>query len=148
MRPQHITEEDFKVMVNRVRRDAQGNGERGHGTRVTNHSVGDPSPKPIYASKWDANFASKLEMEQKAGLIKAWVYERHTFKMAHRQYHRSDFLIWHLDNSIEIAQVKGYHKNLRAAMKGLKWAAQLNPWFVWTVKRWTGGEWRSELVEV
>ena len=43
MRHQFISEEQFKVIEQRVRRDAKGNGERGHGIRVTNHSVGDPA---------------------------------------------------------------------------------------------------------
>ena len=101
-----------------------------------------------YRSKWEAAYASKLELEKQAKVIKDYIYEMHTFKLAHRQYHRCDFLIWHLDGSIEIAQVKGYHKNLRAGIKGLKWAAQLNPWFTWTLKTWTGTGWDSHYVEV
>lgn len=102
-----------------------------------------------YKSKWEAIYANKLELEKKAGLIKGYAYEMHTFKLAHRQYHRSDFLVWHLDGSVELAQVKGkWHKNIRAGIKGLKWAAQLNPWFTWTIKRWTGTGWDSNYVEV
>lgn len=108
-------------------------------------TVSRPSP---YRSKLEANFASKCALDNRAGLIKAYAYEMHTFKLAHRQYHRSDFLIWHLDGSIEIAQVKGWHKNLRAGINGLKWAASLNPWFHWTLKTWNGTDWDSQNVEV
>jgi hypothetical protein len=101
-----------------------------------------------FKSKWEESYSAKLELEKRAGLIKDYAYEMHTFKLAHRQYHRTDFLIWHMDNSIEIAQVKGWHKNLRAGIKGLKWAAQLNPWFTWTLKRWTGKGWDSNYVEI
>ena len=101
-----------------------------------------------YRSKWEAAFASKLELERRAGVIKGYEYEGMSFKLSKGQYHRPDFLIWHLDGSIEIAQVKGWHKNLRAGIKGLKWAAQQRPWFTWTLKRWTGTGWDSHYVEV
>ncbi len=69
--------------------------------------VGNLAPSPQYRSKWESAYAAKLELEKRAGLIKAWSYEGITFRLAHGQYHRIDFLIWHLDNSIEMAQVKG-----------------------------------------
>lgn len=118
-------------------KDRGGNGQAGS----------NPALSP-YKSKWEASYAAKLELEKKANVIKGYAYEMHTFKLAHRQYHRTDFLIWHMDNSIEIAQVKGWHKNLRAGIKGLKWAAQLNPWFTWTLKRWTGSGWDSHYVDI
>ena len=114
----------------------------------TKSQRGELAPSPLYRSKWDAAYASKLELEKRAVVIKDYAYEMHTFRLAHRQYHRSDFLIWHLNGSIEIAQVKGYHKNMRAGIKGLKWAAKINPWFTWTLKRWTGTGWDSCYVEV
>ena len=61
-------------------------------------------------------------------------------------YHRSDFLIWHLNGTIELAQTKGWHKNLSASLKGLRWAAQKNPWFTFTIRRHQNG-WQTELVE-
>jgi hypothetical protein len=108
---------------------------------------GESAPSP-YRSKWEAAFASKLELEKRAGLIKAYKYEGISLQLSKGQYHRPDFLIWHLDGSIEISQVKGWHKNMRAGTKGLKWAAQLHPWFTWTLKRWTGKGWDSNYVEI
>ena len=103
---------------------------------------------PTYRSKWEAAYAAKLDLEKHAGLIKAYKYEGISLQLSKGQYHRPDFLIWHIDGSIEIAQIKGWHKNMRAGVKGLKWAASLHPWFTWTLKRWTGKGWDSHYVEI
>ena len=152
MRPRLLTEEQFAAHQARVKGIA---GARRCGDTVysvNTDSVGDPHDKPAhrppYRSKWEANFAAKLELEKRAGLIKAFKYEGISFQLSKGQYHRPDFLIWHMDGSIEIAQVKGWHRNMRAGIKGLKWAAQLHPWFTWTMKRWTGTGWDSHYVEV
>ena len=135
-----------------------GGGVEGHastlgarGRLVTRRepvSISAPPPKSPYDSKWEAAYANKLELEKHAGLIKAYKYEGISLQLSKGQYHRPDFIVWHLDNSIEMAQVKGWHKNMRAGIKGLKWAAQLHPWFTWTVKRWTGTGWDSNYVEI
>jgi hypothetical protein len=148
----NLTEQEFAALVKRRDHDQIEQAREGRSfprksKRVAPDGV-PAAPSPPYRSKWEAAYASKLELEKRAGIIKAYAYENLTFKLAHRQYHRNDFLIWHLDGSIEIAQVKGYHKNIRAGVKGLKWAASLNPWFTWTLKRWTGTGWDSSYVEV
>lgn len=104
-----------------------------------------PSP---YKSKWEATYADKLALEVKFGVIKGWAHEHITLKLAAGKYHRPDFTVWHLDGSIEMAQVKGHHKNLRASLTGLKWAAQLNPWFRFTLNRREGNGWDSRTVEI
>lgn len=105
-------------------------------------------PASPYKSKWELNYSKVLEMEQKVGAIRSWRYEGLTFTLSKGQYHRIDFIIGHNDRSIEIAQVKGYHPNLRAAIKGLKWASQLYPMFTWTMKWWTGTGWDGKFVDV
>lgn len=102
-----------------------------------------PSP---YRSKWELRFAQTLDLEKKAGAIRDWAYERYTVRLAKGKYHRPDFTIWHLDGTIEMAQVKGYHKNLRASMTALAWAAKDNPWFRWTVRRWGNGGFQEQEV--
>ena len=109
--------------------------------------VSNPAPSS-YRSKWEETYAALLAMEQRAGIIHAWAYESMTLKLSKGKYHRIDFLIWHNDFSIELAQVKGYHKNIRDSMTHLKWAAQLNPWFRFTLKRRVGRDWESTTVEV
>ena len=106
-----------------------------------------PVPSP-YKNKWETNFANYCEMQKLANLILRWQYEGLTLKLAKGKYHRPDFIIQHVDRSIELAQVKGWHKNLRAGIAGLKWAAQKYPEFTWTLKRWTGTGWDSNYVEI
>jgi len=101
-----------------------------------------------YKSKWELQYSTVLDTELKVGAIKGWCYGGISFTLAKGQYHRIDFLIWHTNGQIELAQVKGYHKNMRAGIKGLKWAAQLHPWFVWTIKRWTGTAWDGDYVAI
>lgn len=102
-----------------------------------------------YKNKLEYTYAQVCEMEKRAGEIKDWTYESMTLKLSvampgkRGDYHRTDFLKWHNDGSIEIAQTKGWHKNILASLKGLRWAAQKNPWFRFTIKRYKNG-WTSE----
>ncbi len=164
-----ISEDDLTAMMNKQKRVRGSQGiPRRAATRdtvypVNTDSVGDlvhasrhskagstPGPSPYfpYANKWELNYANVLAMELKVGAITSWKYAGITFTLAKKQYHRIDFIIGHNDRSIEIAQVKGYHPNLRAAIKGLKWAAQLFPMFTWTIKSWTGSGWDGKYVEI
>lgn len=150
MKPRHLTEEDLRAMQARVRKagpvgagaDSQGAGAHSKVSPVTS------SPYAPYANKWEFNFAKVLDLQLRAKEIRSWEYAGITFTLAKRQYHRIDFIIGHNDFSVEIAQVKGYHKNMRAGIKGLKWAAQKWPMFTWTIKRWTGTGWDGSYVEV
>jgi hypothetical protein len=113
-----------------------------------------PQPKPYfpYRNKLEFSFAQLLVIEKHANLIRDWTYESMTLKLStaapgkRGDYHRIDFLIWHLDGSIELAQTKGWHRNLSASLKGLRWAAQKNPWFRFTIRRFRNG-WHTERVE-
>lgn len=104
-----------------------------------------------YKNKLEYTYAQVCEAEKLAGIIKGWAYETITLKLSNAtkgkrgDYHRPDFLKWHNDGSIEIAQTKGWHKNMCASLKGLRWAAQRNPWFRFTIKRYRNG-WTSEEV--
>jgi hypothetical protein len=126
-------------------------------TKLGRGATPPPGPKPPvggsryrpYANKWEYQYSQVLALEQKAGAIASWRYGGITFTLAKKQYHKIDFIIGHTDHSIELAQIKGrWHKNIRAGIKGLKWAAQLYPMFRWTLKTWTGSGWESRLVEV
>jgi hypothetical protein len=149
-RPRHVSEEDFQRMRARVRKtgpvsaaaDLQGIACTRKVSAVTF------SPYKPYANKWEFNYAKICELEHRTKQIQGWKYGGITFTLSKGQYHLIDFLIWHLDGSIELAQIKGYHPNLRAGIKGLKWAAQLHPWFVWTIKWWTGRAWDGEYVKI
>ncbi len=139
-RPRHVSNEDFKIYQDRVKEMKSFIPMLSKQTHKR--------PSSIYSSKWELQYSKVLEVEKRVGAIKDWRYGGITFTLSKGQYHRIDFLIWHNNGQIELAQVKGYHKNLRAGIKGLKWAAQLHPWFSWTIKRWTGTAWDGEYVEI
>jgi hypothetical protein len=91
--------------------------------------------------------AYELTLEKRVGGIKDWGYETLTLKLAEGKYHRPDFTVWHLNGMIELRQVKGFHKNLRASLTALQWAAQRNPWYRFTLFRRDGRCWLSEDVQ-
>ena len=130
--------------------DCQSTRIAGRNQAVEKRAGANPASSPYfpYANKWEFNYAKVLDLELRVGAIASWTYETITFRLAYRQYHRSDFVIGHTNGTAEIRQVKGWHKNLRAGIKGLKWAAQKWPMFRWTIYRWTGTGWDGHDVEV
>jgi len=127
--------------------ETAGSAYSSQGTRRHETTCG-ATPSPLisknakyapYKNKLEHSFALMLVGRKHAGQIRDWAYESHTLKLAQGKYHRPDFLIWHLDGTIEIAQTKGYHKNMRASLTGLAWAAQKNPWYRFTVWRYKNG---------
>ena len=98
-----------------------------------------------YKNKLEHSYAQVLHSQKLAGHIKDWGYETQSLKLAAGKYHRPDFTVWRLDGTVEMAQTKGYHKNMRAGMAGLIWAAQRHPWFIFTLHRYKNG-WQSEEV--
>ena len=118
--------------------------------RATIKHGSNPAPSPFapYASKWEQNYAIYLNLQLNAGEIKCWRYGRVTFRLAKGQYHRIDFIVLRNDGRVQMDQIKGWHPNLRAAIKGLKWAAQLWPMFYWTITKWNGSGWETVEIEV
>jgi hypothetical protein len=162
-RYQFISEEEFKVMEARVRRVCGPTLEvpQPHGelkkprkammpvSKVHGSGVGS-NPASLYKSKLEAAYASKLDLEQKAGLIKSWHYEPISLKLAKGKRYRPDFLIQYpdgLEQRLEFVEVKGrMFKNRRDGMTHLAWAAQLYPMFVWRIVRWTGHGFDAEYI--
>ena len=153
---QHWTEADYQKVVKKWGRGgvvgtaspSKGVRRRDECNRALISAAGsNPAPSP-YASKWELNYAKYLDLQQKAGEIISWRYGRVTFRLAKGQYHRIDFIVLRKDLRVQMDQVKGWHPNLRAAIKGLKWAAQLWPMFYWTITKWNGLGWESTDVEV
>ena len=127
-----------------------GGGVEGHastlgarGRLVTRREpVSNPAPPPTYRSKWEAAYASKLEMEKHAGLIKAWWYEPFSLWLPGKVRYKPDFMVQYVDQPVypthicapprlEIIEVKGFSKNRRDGITRLKIAAALFPCFVW-----------------
>jgi hypothetical protein len=111
-----------------------------------------PAPSSPYRSKWEAQYAAKLDLEVKAGIIQAWRYEAMSFTLSKGKRYRPDFLIQHpdgMEKRLEFVEVKGrWGKNRRDGMTHLKWCAQLYPMFTWTLAMREGQGWAHTLVIV
>jgi len=111
------------------------------------------STSPTYRSKWEAAYASKLELEKHAGLIKAWWYEPFSLWLPGKVRYKPDFMVQYVDQPVypthicapprlEIIEVKGWSRNRRDGITRLKIAAALFPCFVWRqVYRTKNGGW-------
>ena len=110
--------------------------------------AGSNPASPPYKSKWDAAYASKLDLEQRAGMIKAYWYEPFSLWLPGKVRYKPDFLIQYpdgLEQRLEIIEVKGWSKNRRDGMTRLKIAAAIYNCFVWRlVYRTKGGGWDGE----
>ena len=144
MSPGNPTEDDFKVYQANL---ARGKGTVGGSLNKAGRAIARPSPgvllptpSPKYRSKWDAAFANKLELEKRAGLIKAYWYEPFSLWLPGKVRYKPDYLIQYpdgLEQRLEIVEIKGWSRNLRDGMTRLKIAAALFPCFTWRLVRRT-----------
>lgn len=166
MKLRNITEEDLAQFIlnrdrdpiERVRRTAQrsvmtnwkDSPEANHSPmrKVSGSTVRPRQASSPYKSKWDEAYGYVLVLEKRTGLIRDYGYETMTLRLSKGKYHRPDYTVWHFDGTIELRQIKGYHKNLRASLTALKWAAQKHPWYRFTLWRKYGSGWEHEDVEV
>ncbi len=101
-----------------------------------------PSAESPYRSKLEARYAGYLDLLKQAGEIIGYQYEPIRFLLpGKRNTYKADFLVQRLDRSIEIHEVKGYHKNLRDSVTKCKTAAGLNWWGKFIKVTWEDGRW-------
>lgn len=98
---------------------------------------------PPYRSKLEASYAAHLDLLQKAGEIRRWVYEPMSLKLSDGKRYRPDFLVvlpLGAEAMAEMHEVKGrWMKNRRDGMTHLKWAAQLyGDVFTFRLIEWKG----------
>jgi hypothetical protein len=141
MNPRIISEAEHQEMVNRVKQSSGiNNVVAPQRQRVA------PTAGPRFRSKWEAAYASKLELEKRAGLIKAYWHEPFSLWLPGNVRYKPDFMIerperLHMER-LELIEVKGWSKNRRDSITRLKIAAALFPCFVWRmVYRTKGGGW-------
>ena len=126
-----------------------GGGSRGTGSRLPvptslrARSKSAPSP---YRSKWEAAYASKLELEKRAGIVFQYWHEPFSIWLPGKIRYKPDFMVKHAgDPVMEIIEVKGWSKNRRDGITRLKIAAALFPCFVWRmVYKTKGGGWDGQ----
>jgi len=149
-RPRTISEEEFTEMQQRVGKHNLVDRSNALNTNGNSRILTQKQPvsSTAYKSKWDEAYGYVMVMEKRCGLIKDFGYETMTLKLAKGKYHRPDYTVWHNDGTIELRQIKGYHKNIRASLTALKWAAQKHPWYLFTLWRKQGSGWESHQVEI
>lgn len=118
------------------------------GAQAVNHSMAVPkgnvlcAPSP-YKSKLEAQYAAHLDLLQKAGEIRRWMYEPMSLKLSQGKRYRPDFLVvlpLGAEARTELHEIKGkWTKNKRDGMTHLKWAAQLyGDVFTFRLIEWNG----------
>ena len=80
-----------------------------------------------FASKWEEQYNSMLELKYRACEILAYEYESITFRLAPKTTYTPDFLVVLPDGKVQIHEVKGFARE--DAIIKFKVAAQQNPWF-------------------
>lgn len=158
-----MTEEQFKAMEKKVRSPKGREARRGTPASMPNGSVTSAAVPGIriathasspYKSKWEAAYASKLELEKLAGYIKDFKYEPFSLWLPGKIRYKPDFLVWREQETdpphvyswleIEVIEVKGWSKNRRDGMTRLKMAAAMFPCFVWRLVYRQGNGWNGE----
>ena len=109
--------------------------------RLTKQEASEASDR--YDSKTEADYARHLGVLQYAGQIKKWWHHPFTgIRLpGERNTYRPDFLVQHLDGSMEFRETKGWHQNIRASITKLKTAAGIQDWAKWTLVKKIDGQW-------
>lgn len=168
-----LTEDDLRTFKGKREKQRVRGGVEGHagdamrahdsvGMRTTAKNRQQPSSdtapapsksKPKYKSKWEATYASKLELEKQAGLISHYWYEPFSLWLPGKVRYKPDFMVERSASALtnyalpplEIIEVKGWSKNRRDGMTRLKIAAAIYSCFVWRlVYRTKYGWWDGE----
>lgn len=113
--------------------------------KVSGSTVNPRLASSPYRSKLEARYATQLDLELRAGLIKGWLYEPFSLKLANGKRYRPDFLTWG-EEGLTCIECKGFHRNLRDSLTHLKWAAQRFPCFIWRKVWWKDGGWDGQYI--
>ena len=131
-------------------REARQATEQRDGLHVVAQPVSSPASSSHYKSKWEASYAGKLDLEQRAGIITRWWYEPFSLWLPGKVRYKPDFLIQYnlpmcdpRTMELSIIEVKGWSKNKRDGMTRLKIAAALFPCFRWVLASHTKNGWEE-----
>lgn len=120
--------------LQRIAMQALANG-RAQVTAGREQALPDAPAQIRFRSKAEARYAQQLEAQRLAGQIRAWSYEPITVTLATAAGHRArftpDFGVRHMDDSIEMREVKGHMRE--AARVRLLLAVQDWPCFRWSI---------------
>ncbi len=95
---------------------------------------------PKFRSKLEAEYAQMLEAQARSGLIKSWMYEGITVRLADGVRFTVDFNVLALDGSLSMVEVKGPYMRDDARIK-LRVAARTFSMFGWFLSVKRKGAW-------
>lgn len=93
----------------------------------------EPVRGPKFKSKWEERFAQLLDIRQKAGEIKSWVYEGIHLRLPGDVMYRIDFVVQRWDGACEAVEIKGRMRE--PARIKLRQAVERYPLFDWYLVR-------------
>jgi hypothetical protein len=98
-------------------------------------------------NKTEARYADELRLLERAGQIKWWKFEAVTLRLARKTTYTPDFLVQHLDGSLEFIETKGFWED--DARVKIKVAAEMFPMFRFVaLKPGKRGQWIREEFKV
>lgn len=95
---------------------------------------------PGKMNKTERAYADQLDLAVHAGQIRGWLYEPLSFRLADRTSYCPDFLVFELDDSLTVTEVKGGFMRDDGIVK-LKVAAELYPWIRWRLAQYKNRTW-------
>jgi hypothetical protein len=100
------------------------------------------SDQNVYASRLEADYASRLKLLRLGGEIQTWRYEAVRLRLAKKTFYNPDFLVVRNDGSLELHEVKGRPRE----DSRVKWkvAAEMYPFFRWFWVTRRRGQWVFE----
>ena len=112
-----------------------------NGTQEPRSGAKAPTLRPWhpYRSKWEHEYAKRLDMLKAAGVVTSWRYEAHSFTIGAGAKYTPDFHVVFADERVEWHEVKGYRRE--AAMVRLKVAALAFPNEPFVLVTKVKGEW-------
>lgn len=99
---------------------------------------------PKFRSKLEAEYAQMLEAQARSGLIKSWMYEGITVRLADGVRFTVDFNVLALDGSLSMVETKGFLRE--AARVRLLVAARMFPMWSWFLVRKKRGAFTVEAI--
>jgi hypothetical protein len=91
-------------------------------------------------NKTESRYADLIEVRKRAGEVRNYHFEAFNLKLAgNRCYFRPDFVVWLVDGTIEIVDVKGGFIQDKSLIK-IKVAAQTYPEFRFVIEQYVKGE--------
>lgn len=104
-----------------------------------------PAPSPSFDSAWEAEYAWQLELQKRAGLVKAFWHHPTTFFLPGKVKYTPDFLVQYpdgLERRLQYVEVKGWSKNRRDGVTRYKVASGVYDCFDWVMlEKGDGGRW-------